>query len=108
MFKEASVTPIMKTAGLDEDIPSNYTPISNLNNISKLSERLFPSRLQLQIIRSLNFSHLQSPSHSTEIALLTLNYIYKAALDSIPTILFSLDLSAAVLLENRHSYDLPN
>jgi hypothetical protein len=83
MFKEASVTPVIKKAGLDEDTPSYYRSISNLNNISKLLERLFLSLLQPQIIWSPNFNHHQSAYrlyHSTDAALfLTLNSIYKPA-----------------------------
>ncbi len=99
MFKQASVTPLIKKPGLDEDTPSNFRPISNLNNISKILERLLLIRLQSQIISSPNFNHLQSayrPHHSTETALLlTLNNIYQAADHSQPTMLVSLDLSAA-------------
>ena len=40
-FKIASVTPLLKKPGLDSEVPGNYRPISNLNNISKILERLF-------------------------------------------------------------------
>ena len=40
-FKLAQVMPLLKKAGLDKDSPTNYHPISNLNNISKVLERLF-------------------------------------------------------------------
>ena len=39
-FKTAQVTPLLKKAGLPKDVPGNYCPISNLNNISKILERL--------------------------------------------------------------------
>ena len=40
-FKIASVTPLLKKPGLDSEVPGNYRPISNLNNISKILEKLF-------------------------------------------------------------------
>jgi len=84
---------------LDAEIPSNYRPISNLNNISKILERLFLARLQPQVLSSPNFNSLQSayrPHHSTETALLfSLDNIYQSADNSQPTLLVSLDLSAA-------------
>ena len=40
-FEIASVTPLLKKPGLDSEVPGNYRPISNLNNISKILERLF-------------------------------------------------------------------
>jgi Reverse transcriptase (RNA-dependent DNA polymerase) len=99
MFEAASVTPFIKKAGLDEDSPANFRPISNLNNISKLIERLFLSRLQHQILGSPHFDHLQSayrPHHSTETALLlSLSNVYQAADNSQHSLLVSLDLSAA-------------
>ena len=99
MFKVASFTPLVKKAGLDEDSPGNFKPISNLNSISKLIERLFLSRLQPQILGSPHFDHLQSAyrlHHSTKTALLlSLNNIYQAADNSQPSLLVSLDLSAA-------------
>ena len=72
------------------------------------------SRLQPHVITSPNFNPLQSAyrkHHSTETALLnTLNHIYSAADNSQPTILVSLDLSAAfdtidhgILLSRLHS-----
>ena len=44
MFKfAAAVTPLLKKLSLDPDNPANYRPISNLNNIYKIIERLFLS-----------------------------------------------------------------
>ena len=40
-FTRAIVTPVLKKFGLDSSSPSNYRPISNLNNVSKILERLF-------------------------------------------------------------------
>ena len=40
-FKAAALTPLLKKPSLDPDDPASYRPISNLNNISKIIERLF-------------------------------------------------------------------
>ena len=52
-FKTAQITPLLKKTGLDKSSPGNYRPISNLNNISKILERLF-----LNCIRSHVTSHV--------------------------------------------------
>jgi len=46
VFKTAVVTPRLKKPGSDPDSPENYRPISNLNSISKILERLFLARIQ--------------------------------------------------------------
>ena len=78
---------------------TSYRPISNLNNISKIIERLYLSRLYPHVTSSPNFNHLQSayrPHHSTETALLhTFDNILSSADRSQPTLLVPLDLSAA-------------
>ena len=98
-FKLAQVTPLLKKAGLDKDTPSNYRPISNLNNISKLLERLILARIQDHVTTSPNFNPFQSAYrrfHSTETALLlTLDRIYHSIDQGFSTVLVSLDLSAA-------------
>src|SRR5208282_4178802 len=48
LFKRAQVTPLFKHAGLDTNNPSNFHPISNLNTIFKLIERLVLTRLSSQ------------------------------------------------------------
>ena len=91
LFKAASVTPLLKKPGLDKLLPSNYRPISNLNTISKVLERLFLNRVQVSIVSSPNFNQFQNayrPRHYTETCLL-------ATLDNIFTLLVSLDHSAA-------------
>jgi len=82
-FKTASATPLLKSPSLDESLPSSYRPISNLNFISKILERLFLQRIQSHILASSNYNQHQSayrPGHSTETALAQL-------LDSISTLL---------------------
>ena len=71
-FKIALVSLLIKKHGLDKEVPSNYRPISNLNNISKILERLLLARVQDHIISSTNFNLFQSAYrkyNSTEIAL---------------------------------------
>jgi hypothetical protein len=98
-FKLASVTPLLKKPGLDRGCVANYRPISNLNNISKTIEHLFLARFQPHILLSPNFNSMQSayrPYHSTETALnRTLNDVYQSIDHGEPTLLVSLDLSAA-------------
>ena len=98
-FKFAAVSPLLKKTGLDADDPSNFRPISNLNNISKILERLFLTRLLPHVTASPNFNQLQSAyrqHHSTETALLaTLDNIYRSSDNGKPSVLISLDLSAA-------------
>ena len=96
-FKTASVTLLLKNPNLDESQPAR--PISNLNFISKILERLFLQRIQPHILASPNYNQHQSayrPDHSTETALIhLLDSIYHAADHGKTTLLFSLDLSAA-------------
>jgi len=80
-------------------LPANYRPISNLNNVSKILERLFLSQFQAHVTSCPAFNNLQSAyrqRHSTETALIhTLNHIYTAADHGKPSLLVSLDMSAA-------------
>ena len=82
-----------------KEVPSNYRPISNLHNISKILERLLLARVQDHIISSTNFNPFQSAYrkyNSTETALLlTLDNILHSVDQGIFTVLVSLDLSAA-------------
>ena len=92
LFKQASVTPLIKGQSFDKSIPSNYRPISNLNFISKILEHLFLSRFQPQILTSSNFNKYQSayrPGCSI------LDNIYSTANAGKLALLISLDLSAA-------------
>ena len=64
--------PLLKI-GLNKNIPENYRPISNLNTISKIMERLALMRLSQHLVGSLSFNSAQSAyrrRHSTETALL--------------------------------------
>ena len=117
-FARAQVTPILKKDGLDPEIPSNYRPISNLNTISKILERLFLSRLKIHVNDSGRTNIYQSAYkqfHNTETAVLKiLDDIYAAADDKKVQCLAALDLSAAfdtlehetLLTRLRNSYGL--
>ena len=73
MFKRAQITPLLKKAGADPAVPSNYRPITNLNTISKILEKLMMSRILPVLNSSVNFCTLKSAyrrRHSTETALL--------------------------------------
>lgn len=81
------------------DDPGSYRPISNLNTISKVTERLALIRLRRQVTQSVNFNKVQSAyrqNHSTETALLNiLNDEYGNIDNGQSTLLVALDLSAA-------------
>ena len=98
-FKTAQITPLLKKPSLDPELPSSYRPISNLNTISKVLEKLFLARVKPFIMASPNFCRMQSAyrkGHSTETALLYIyNDIFKSMDNRRGTVLVSLDLSAA-------------
>ena len=82
---------------MDTGDPSDHRPISNLNTMSKVLERLFISRLMLHV--SGNFCPLQSAyrkHYSTETALLRItNDLFEAVDAKKANVLVALDLSAA-------------
>ena len=61
-FKLAQVTPLFKKAGLDKSSPSSNRPISNLNNIFKLLERLILIRIRDYISSSSTFNPFNQPT----------------------------------------------
>jgi len=75
-------------------VSANFRPISNLNNISKILEKLFLTRLQPHIALSPNFNPLQSAyskHHFTDTSLIhLLDSIYYAADNGLATLLLSL------------------
>ena len=98
-FKLAQVTPLLKKPSLDQVTPSNYRSISNLNNISKLLERLLLNRIRDHISSCSNFNPFQSAYrkyYSTETALLlALDSIYSSIDQGSFPLLVSLDYSSA-------------
>jgi len=61
-YKPAIVTTLLKkpTGTLDDQNPTNFRPISNLNNIYKILEKLLLSRFQAHVCASDSFSSAQS------------------------------------------------
>jgi len=82
LFKSASVTSLLKKPGRDKYLSSNYRPISNLNTISEVLERLFLNRVQSSVVFSPNFNQSQAyrPRHPSETCLLaTLDNIFTSS-----------------------------
>ena len=98
-FKIAQVTPLLKKQGIDTRDPSSYRPISNLNTVSKVIERLVLARIVPHVTSSPNFDGMQSAyrtKHSTETALLKItNDVYEDLDQHQSTLLVVLDQSAA-------------
>ena len=98
-FKIAEVKPLLKNPDLDPTDHASYRPISNLNSIGKILEKLVHARISTHLLNSPNFSDLQSgyrPFHSTETANLKIlnDLIFNSSKGS-PSMLISLDLSSA-------------
>ncbi len=98
-FKNAIVTPLYKKHSLPQEDLSSYRPISNLNFISKIIERVIHSRLTNHFLNFPALSPFQSayrPFHSTETALLRIQNDLLLAIDKKQvSALVLLDLSAA-------------
>ena len=93
------MTPLLKKPRLDDSDPANYHPISNLNTISKVLERLVLTRIVPHVSASPSFDAVQSAyrrRHSTEMALLKItDGIFDGFGDHRSTILVALDQSTA-------------
>jgi len=91
---------------LDKHVPSSYRPISNLDFISKIRERLFLARIQPHITSSPTFNQLQSAyrrHHSNETSILhIIDSILLSSDSGKSTIVISLDLSAAFDTNDHH------
>jgi Reverse transcriptase (RNA-dependent DNA polymerase) len=84
IYKTAHVLPLVKKPGLDQSVPANYRPISNLHTVSKIIGRLRLARLKPHLLATGNFNPLQSAyrsGHSTEIALQRIMDSYYNAID---------------------------
>ena len=98
-FKQAHVRPLLKKPSLNRQDLKNYRPVSNLNFVSKLIEKVVAD----QIKKHLDLFNLDNPfqsaykaHHSTESALLTVtNDILNSMGKGNVTALTLLDLSAA-------------
>ena len=75
-FKQAHVTPILKKSSLDKEVFKNYRPVSNLNFISKILERVVAAQLHTHLDEAGLMTAFQSAyrkHHSTESALLNIH-----------------------------------
>ncbi|MDW0252368.1 MAG: reverse transcriptase family protein, partial [Nitrososphaeraceae archaeon] len=98
-FKEATIRPLLKKHNLPHDDLSSYRPISNLNFLSKVLERIIHTRINshLQTFPSLcPFQAAYRKFHSTETALIRIyNDLLLASDQQKVSALVLLDLSAA-------------
>lgn len=98
-FKTAAIKPILKKNGLNENLPENYRPVSNLPYLSKLLERAVSDQLMTHLRINNLFDEFQSayrPGHSTETAILrVVNDILCNINNGKLTLLMLLDLSSA-------------
>ena len=98
-WKEALIFPLLKKENLDPAVFKNYRPISNLQYISKLTERVVFDQVHKHMTVNSLYPQLQSAyrkNHSTETALLKVkNYILMKMNSQHVTLLVLLDLSAA-------------
>jgi len=115
MFKCAVVSPLLKKQSLPKDELSSYRPISNLNFVSKILEKVLYSRLCAHLAFFSALSKFQSAyrkCHSTETALLRIyNDLNLAMNKQRVSALVLLDLSTAfdtidhnILLNRLNSY----
>ena len=75
-FKQTHVTPILKKSSLCKEVFKNYRPVSNLNLISKILERVVAIQLQTHLDEAGLMTAFQSAyrkHHSTEGALLNIH-----------------------------------
>ena len=98
-FKEALLTPLLKKPQLDTEVLNNYRPVSNLNFISKVLERIVATQIIAHIEENKLGEEFQSAyrkHHSTETALVRVhNDIAMALAKKRSVLLVLLDLSAA-------------
>ena len=98
-FKQALVSPLLKKPSLPKNSFSSYRPVSNLNYLSKILEKVVAKQIQQHIDGfglDNPFQSAYKSFHSTESALLTVqNDIYMAMERGTVTALTLLDLSAA-------------
>ena len=99
MFSQAIVNPLLKKPSLDHETLANYRPISNLNFISKLLERVVAKQIEAHLSAnalSLPYQSAYRKFHSTETALLAVHNDILSAMDKGKvTALIMLDLSSA-------------
>ena len=98
-FKQAIITPLIKKPSLPKNDFKNYRPVSGLNFLSKLIERVVASQIKSHLHTNgleNNFQSAYKENHSTETALLKIkNDIHLSLSQGKPSALVLLDLSAA-------------
>ena len=98
-YKKALVRPLIKKPGLDPNDLKNYRPVSNLQFLSKVMEKVVLKQLNEHLVRNELKEPFQSAyrqNHSTETALLrVLNDLNEVVDNGETTLLCLLDLSAA-------------
>jgi hypothetical protein len=102
VFREASITPILKKPSLDSADVRSYRPISNLSVVSKLLERIVARQLVLCLQSSCLLPVFQfgfRSGHSTETAVLRVMSDLLRAVDSG-------DYAALVLLDLTAAFDI--
>ena len=76
LFPNSNVTPILKNSSLEKEVYKNYRPVSNLNFILKIHERVVAVQLQTHLDEASLMTAFQSAYrkyHSTESALLNIH-----------------------------------
>ena len=98
-FKKAIITPLIKKPKLPKNEFKNYRPVSGLNFISKIIEKVVAKQLKDHLSKNNLVNKNQSAyksGHSTETALLNIkNDIHTSLSYGKPVALVLLDLSAA-------------
>ena len=97
-FKVAQVSPLLKKAGLDTELLSNYRPVSNLAFLSKITEKVVAQQMT-SYLKENNLEELLQSSykkgHSVETALVKVQSDVMLATDVGLGVQVLLDLSAA-------------
>ena len=96
--KQAHVTPILKKPSLDKEVFKNYKPVSNLNLLSKILEKVVAVQLRTQLDEAglmTAFHSAYRKHHSTESAILNIQNDLLNMAKWCVTALTLLDLSAA-------------
>ena len=96
-FKIANVTPLLKKPSLDQNELNNFRPVSGLNFVSKLIEKIVASQIKSHMQNSgisNSFQLSYKCGNSTETALLYIQKDILSAQDHELTALSLLDLSA--------------
>ena len=98
-LKHADIIPILKAYDLDPELHSNFRPVSNLQFLGKLIERIVLKRLNKHILQNnldIPNQYGYKPAHSTESILIKIsNDILIASDKKTATVLLLLDFSAA-------------